>query len=133
MTTTATKFKFKPITLDAPEYAIKMTRDTFKEIFGCEPQDIRADVLNLEWHPSWYTLQLPAIRRHWKNEGYGNKVVAITFYGNRSLYRLKEEGYHLAGRCKVKGKEVEGYTSDVMLDVDGRLYSVEVISIRSEE
>ena len=133
MTTTATKFKFKPITLDAPEYAIKMTRQMFEQIFGCEPQDIRVDALNLGWHPSWYTLQLPAIRRHWKDQGYGNNVVAVTFYGNRSLYRLKEEGYHLAGKCKVGGKEVEGYTSDIMLDVDGRLYSVEVISIRSEE
>lgn len=129
--TTATKFK--SVTLDAPEYAIKMTRQMFEQIFGCEPQDIRVDTFELEWRPSWYSLRLPAIRRHWKNEGYGNKVVAVTFYGNRSLYRLKEEGYHLAGRCKVKRKEVEGYTSHVMLDVDGRLYSVEVISIRSEE
>lgn len=129
--TTATRFK--PVTLDTPEYAIKMTAQTFREIFGGEPSDIGAETKHLGWHPSWYTLQLPAIRRHWKDQGYGNKVVAITFYGDRSLYRLKEEGYHLAGKCKVGGKEVEGYTSGIMLDVDGRLYSVEVISIRSEE
>lgn len=118
--------KLKAITLDTPEYAIEMTRQMFEDIFGREPQDIRADVSSLS------TLQLPAIRRHWKNEGYGNKIVAVTFYGWRSLYRLKEEGYHLAGKCKIEGKEVEGYTCDIMLDVDGRLYSVEVISIRSE-
>lgn len=123
--------KFKPVTLECPEYAIKMTVEMFREVFGREPQDIRADI-ELGWHPSWYTLKLPAIRRHWKDEGYGATVYAVTFYGQRSLYRLKQEGHWLAGKCKVEGREVQGFTSDIMLDVDGRLYSVEVISIRSE-
>jgi len=127
MTTTATRFK--PVTLDTPEYAIKMTRNTFKEIFGGEPRDIGVETKHLGWHPSWYNLQLPCIKRHWEDKGYGSNVVAVTFYGKRSLYRLQEEGYWLAGRCKVQGKEVNGYTSDIMVDVEGSLYTVVVISI----
>lgn len=130
MTTTATRFK--PITLDTPEYAIKMNVQTFKEIFGGEPRDIGVEATSTGWDCSWYTLQLPAIKRHWENKGYGNQVTAVTFYGERSLYRLKEEGYCLGGRCKVGGKEVSGYTSDIMVDVEGKLFTIAVISIRSD-
>ena len=124
--------KLKPITLDTPEYAIQMTRDTFKEVFGSEPRDIGVKSTGTGWHPSWYTLQLPAIKRHWENKGYGNQVAAVTFYGERSLYRLKEKGYCLGGKCKVEGKEVSGYTSDIMVEVEGELFTVAVISIRSD-
>jgi hypothetical protein len=139
MTTTA---KFRPITLDTPEYAIKMTAQTFKEIFGGEPRDIRVRVktpvpVTPLW-PTWRTLQLPTIRRHWEDKGYGtgsrrDRVIAVTFYGERSLYRLKEEGYLLGGKCKVEGKEVSGYTSDIMVEVEDRLFVIAVISIRGEE
>lgn len=127
MTTTA-----RPITLETPEYTIKMTRSTFKEIFGGEPRDIGVKATETGWHHSWYTLQLPCIRRHWEDKGYGNRVVAVTFYGERSLYRLKEEGYALAGKCKVNGQEVSGYTSDIMVEVDGNLFKIVVISVRGE-
>ena len=125
--------KLKPITLDTPEYAIKMTAQTFKEIFGGEPRDIGVKFTGTGWHPSWCTLQLPAIKRHWENKGYNNRVVAVTFYGERSLYRLKQEGYWTDGKCKVKGQEVSGYTSDIMVEVEGKLFTVAVISIRGEE
>lgn len=128
MTITATKFK--PVTLETPEYAIRMTRDTFKELFGGEPRDIGVETKHLGWHPSWYNLQLPCIKRHWENKGYGNEVVAVTFYGKRSLYRMREEGCYLAGRCKVQGKDISGYTSDIMVEVENELYTVVVISIR---
>jgi hypothetical protein len=124
--------KLKPITLDTPEYAIKMTRDTFREIFRSEPRDIGVGATSTGWNPNWYTLQLPAIKRHWENKGYGNQVVAVTFYGERSLYRLKEGGYCLGGKCKIEGKEVSGYTSDIMVEVEGSLFQVAVISIRSD-
>jgi hypothetical protein len=124
--------KLKPITLDTPEYAIQMAPQTFKEIFGGEPRDIGVKSTGTGWHPSWYTLQLPCIKRHWEDKGYGNHVVAVTFYGERSLYKLKEEGYCLAGKCKVEGKEVAGYTSDIMVEVEGKLFTVVVISIRSD-
>lgn len=128
--TTATRFK--PVTLDTPEYAIKMTAQTFREIFGGEPRDIGAETKHLGWHPSWYTLHLPCVRRHWEDKGYGSNVVAVTFYGKRSLYRLQQEGYWLAGKCKVQGKEVSGYTSHIMVEVEGNLFTVVVISIRSD-
>jgi len=124
--------KLKPITLDTPEYAIQMAPQTFKEIFGGEPRDIGVKSTGTGWHPSWYTLQLPCIKRHWEDKGYGNHVVAVTFYGERSLYKLKEEGYCLGGKCKVGGKEVAGYTSDIMVEVEGKLFTVVVISIRSD-
>lgn len=122
--------KFKPVTLDTPEYAIKMTAQTFKELFGGEPSDMPNPVPS-NWHPSWYTLHLPCIKRHWKYNGYYNDVVAVTFYGKRSLYRLREENYQLGGRCKVEGEEASGYTSDIMVEVDGNPYSIAVIAIRS--
>jgi hypothetical protein len=124
--------KLKPITLDTPEYAIQMARDTFKEIFGGEPRDIGVKSTGTGWHPSWYTLQLPCIKRRWEDKGYGNRVTAVTFYGERSLYRLKEEGYHLSGKCKVEGKEIAGYTSDIMVEVEGKLFVIAAISIRSD-
>ena len=124
--------KLKPITLDTPEYAIQMTAQTFKEIFGGEPRDIGVKSTGTGWHPSWYTLQLPAIKRHWENKGYGNQVGAVTFYGERSLYRLKEGSYCLSGKCKVECKEVSGYTSDIMVEVEGELFTVAVISIMSD-
>jgi hypothetical protein len=122
--------KFKPVTLDTPGYAIKMTAQTFREIFGGEPSD-RPFPAPSSWHPSWYTLQLPCIKRHWEDEGYSNNVAGVTFYGRRSLYRLRDGGgYCLEGRCKVEGKEVSGYTSDIMVEVEGNLYTIAVISIR---
>jgi hypothetical protein len=130
MTTTA---KFRPITLECSEYAIKMTAQTFKEIFSGEPRDIGVrGVAGTGLWPTWRTLQLPTIRRHWEDKGYGDRVVAVTFYGERSLYRLKEEGYPLGGKCKVEGKEVSGYTSDIIAEVEGKLFTVAVISIRSD-
>jgi hypothetical protein len=122
MTTTATKFK--SVTLDTPEYAVKMTRDTFKEVFGGEPRDIHFPF------PIFESLVAPCIKRHWKRNSYYNDVVAVTFYGDRSLYRLKQEGYNLSGKCKVEGKEVNGYTSDIMVEIEGNLYSIAVIAIR---
>lgn len=124
--------RIKPITLETPEYAIKMTRSTFKEIFGGEPRDIGVRSTKTGWHHSWYTLQLPCIRRRWEDKGYGDQVVAVTFYGERSLYRLRQDGYYLEGRCKVGGKEVSGYTSDIMVKVDGYLFTIAVISVRGE-
>ena len=129
---TITALKPKATTLDTPEYAIKLTVQQFSEIFGGNPRDIGVKATSTGWHPKWYTLQLPAIRRHWKNEGYGSRVTAVTFYGERSFYRLKEEGYHLAGRCKVEGQEVAGYTSDIMVEVEGKLFIIAVISIRGD-
>ena len=124
--------KFKPITLHTPEYAIKMRRDTFREIFGSEPRDIGVGATSTGWNPNWYTLRLPAIKRRWEDEGYGSRVVAVTFYGERSLYRWKEEGYCLGGKCKIEGKEVSGYASNIMVEVEGSLFQVAVISIRSD-
>jgi len=129
---TITALKPKATTLDTPEYAIKLTVQQFSEIFGGKPRDIGVGVTTTGWNLKWYTLQLPAIKRHWSREGYLSKVIAVTFYGQRSLYRLKEEGYHLAGRCKVEGQEVAGYTSDVMVEVEGKLFIIAVISIRGD-
>lgn len=130
---TITALKPKATTLDTPEYAIKMTRQMFEEIFGGKPRDIGVGVTTTGWNPKWYTLQLPAIKRHWSREPGGlSKVIAVTFYGQRSLYKLREEGYHLAGRCKVEGQEVAGYTSDIMVEVEDRLFVIAVISIRGE-
>lgn len=128
--TTATRFK--PVTLDTPEYAISMTAEVFRNIFGVEPQDIRAEI---EVCGAWglpVTFKAPAIHWHWKNKGYGNTIVATTFYGKRSLYKLRQQGYYLEGRCKVGGKEFDGWTSDIMVDVEGRLVGVAVISIRGK-
>ena len=129
---TITALRPKATTLDTPEYAIKMTRQMFEQVFGGKPRDIGVKATTTGWNPKWYTLQLPCIKRHWSREGYLSKVTAITFYGQRSLYRLKEEGYHLAGRCKVEGQEVTGYTSDIMVEVEDRLFVIAVISIRGE-
>lgn len=118
-----------PLTLEASEYAIKMTPETFGKVFGGEPRDIGFPGFSEAWHAS---VTMPAIKRHWLHDGYSNKVVAVAFYGYRSLYRLKEEGYHLAGKCKVRGWEVSGYTSSLMVEVEGNLYEVAVISIRGE-
>lgn len=129
---TITALKSKATTLNTPEYAIKMTRQMFSEVFGGQPRDIGVKATSTGWHPSWYTLQLPAIKRHWEDKGYGSRVTAVSFYGERSLYRLREEGHHLAGRCKVEGREVAGYTSDIMVEVEGKLFVIAVISIRSD-
>ena len=130
---TITALKPKATTLDTPEYAIKLTVQQFSEIFGGKPRDIGVKATTTGWNPKWYTLQLPCIKRHWSREGYLSKVIAVTFYGQRSLYRLKEEGYHLAGKCKVEGKEVGGYTSGIMVEVEDKLFKVTVISIRGKE
>jgi hypothetical protein len=109
-----------------------MTRDTFREIFRSEPRDIGAGVTSTGWNPNWDALRLPAIKRHWEDEGFGPRLVAVTFYGERNLYRWKEEGYSLGGKCKIEGKEVSGYTSNIMVEVEGSLFQVAVISIRSD-
>jgi hypothetical protein len=129
--TTATRFK--PVTLDTPDYAVSMTAEVFGNIFGVEPQDIHAEIKTCGAWGLLVTFKAPAIRWHWKNNGYGNTIVATTFYGKRSLYRLRQQGSYFEGRCKVEGREVDGWTSHIMVDVEGKLFIVAVISIRSEE
>lgn len=118
-------------TLETSTYALPITREQFQCFFGCEPQDVRAELKACgPWHIP-HTLRAPAIRRHWQGEGLLRHVAAISFYGKRSLYRLRQDGYWLEGQCKVEGEEVSGYTSDIMVEVEGSLYTVEVISVRS--
>jgi hypothetical protein len=129
---TATATRFKPVTLEAPDYAVSMTAEVFRNIFGVEPQDIHAEI---ETCGAWglpVTFKAPAIHWHWKDKGYGNTIVATTFYGKRSLYKLRQQGSYLEGRCKVEGGEVDGWTSDIMVDVGGQLCNIAVISIRSD-
>lgn len=118
-------------TLETSTYALPITREQFQRFFGCEPQDVRAELKACgPWHIP-HTLKAPAIRRHWEGEGCLKHVAAVTFFGKRSLYRLSQDGYWLEGRCKIEGKEVSAYTSDIMVEVEGSLYTVEVISVRS--
>ena len=118
-------------TLKTSTYDLPLTREQFQQFFGCEPQDVRAELKACgPWHIP-HTLKAPAIRRHWEGEGSLKHVGAVTFYGKRSLYRLSQDGYWLEGKCKIEGKEVSGYTSDIMVEVEGNLYTVEVISVRS--
>lgn len=128
MTTTATRFE--PVTLDTPEYAIKLTREQFQKFIGCELQDTRGQLKTFGPWSLPVTFKAPCIKRHWKNEGYGNNIVAVTFYGRRSLYRMQQAGYWLEGKCKVEGKEVSGDTCDIMVEVEGNLYDIAVIAIR---
>lgn len=116
-------------TLETSTYALPITREQFQQLFGCEPQDVRAELKACgPWHIP-HTLKAPAIRRQWKGQGCS----VVTFYGKRSLYRLSQDGYWLEGKCKVEGEEVRGWTSDIMVEVEGSLYNVEVISLMSTD
>jgi len=71
---TATATRFKPVTLDTPGYAVSMTAEVFRNIFGVEPQDIHAEI---ETCGAWglpVTFKAPAIHWHWKDKGYGNTI-----------------------------------------------------------
>lgn len=72
---TATATRFKPVTLDTPDYAISMTVEVFRNIFGVEPQDIRAEIQTCGAWGLPVTYRAPAIRWHWKNKGYGDTDV----------------------------------------------------------
>ena len=117
--------KVKPVTVETNTYELKLSSEQFQSLIGGEPRDVSGD---LETYGPW---QLPVrfkavcVHREWK-DGF---VSSVTFFGPRTLGKLKQADWHLEGRCKVGGKEVRGHTCSIMVDVDGSLYTVGVISI----
>ena len=116
----------KPYTIQTPKWEVEMTASQFATLIGGEIADQHGMP---RFVGPWSILvgyKAPAIKRHWNGRG---SVTSITFYGERSLYKIEQEGYGAHGRVKVAGKEMKGYTSSILVSVDGKLVEVAVISL----
>lgn len=58
------------------------------------------------------------------------ETTSITFYGSRSLSNVSQKSYHLDGYVSIKGKKYSAYTSEVLIEVEGKLINVEVFCAR---
>ena len=113
------------ITLQTPDYAVKLTLDQWQEFVGGEPRDIRGELKTFGRWQIPVSYQALAISRVYPENK--NFPESITIYGNRTLSKARQDGYHLSGQVSVNGKKKRGFTSSVMFEVEGKLHEVAVI------
>lgn len=122
-----------PVTLQTPEYAIKLTEQQYLELLETSEvqTDLRADFITSGgWHHAPISFSAPVIERHYPEHRYYPE--SITFYGRRKMGKLQEDGYCLRGTVSVGGKKRTGWTSDIMVELpDGKLCSIAVIALHS--
>lgn len=53
-----------------------------------------------------------------------------TFYGQRTLTNVRQDGYYLEGYVSINGKKYSAFTSDQLFEVNGKLINVATIHAR---
>jgi len=115
------------LTLQTPDYAVKISLNQWQQFIGGEPRDIRGELKTFGPWQIPVSYQALAISRVYpKDKSYPE---SITIYGNRTLSKTKESGYDLEGQVSIDGKKKRGFTSSVLFEVEGKLHEVAVIHV----
>lgn len=121
----------KSIKFINPDVTIKLTKEQCFELGIDITQDqIRGEI---ETFGPWNVIKsygALCITNEYDRTGMFTKIASTTFFGKRKLSNIRQSGYHLEGRVSIGGKKYSAFTSDILIEVDGKLINVATIHAR---
>jgi hypothetical protein len=121
----------KVIKVINPDSAVKLTKEQCISL-GI---DISQDVIRGEYETvgSWSIIRsfsALCITNEYDKTGMFTKIASTSFFGKRTMSNPRNSGYHLEGRVSIGGKKYSAFTSDILIEVEGKLISVATIHAR---
>jgi hypothetical protein len=115
------------------ESSIKMTKEQAEELkIDISKDEIHGDLKTIGmWNiPVSFKAQCIDTLYEYDADRFGIVPKEVTFFGKRTMTNLRQSGYELEGWVSIGGKKYTAFTSSVLIEVEGKLINVAVISAR---
>jgi len=121
----------KSIKFINPDVAIKLTKEQCFELgLDINQDEIRGEI---ETFGPWNVIKsygALCISNEYDRTGMFTKIASTSFFGKRIMSNPRQTGYQLEGYVSIGGKKYSAFTSDILIEVDGKLINVAVIHAR---